>query len=62
MEKLNKMFVQDPVPASISDIKQKYGDELEKIARYRRAANYIAGAQVSSLFPSFSWIVFFFIP
>ena len=47
MEKLNVMFTLDPVPASKEEISKNHGEELAKIARYRRAANYIAGAQVS---------------
>jgi hypothetical protein len=50
MEKINAMFTLDPAPASIGDVGKKYADELAKIAKYRRVANYIAGAQVSHYF------------
>lgn len=46
---MEKLFTLDPVPESIAEVNKKYEKDLIQLERYRRAANYIAGAQVSKI-------------
>lgn len=43
---MEKLFTLNPVPETIEEASKKYTNDLTNIEKYRRAANYIAGAQI----------------